>query len=98
MDRFRKHLYAGIMTSKEFFTYMLSCRDGSFYTGWTTDLEKRLRVHNTGKGARYTRSRLPVKLLASWEFSTQAEAMRFENQVKRLSRAEKLALIAEAEA
>jgi putative endonuclease len=86
------------MTSKKFFTYMLCCRDGSLYTGWTTDLAKRLHAHNTGKGARYTRSRLPVELLASWTFDTQTEAMRFEHQVKRLSRTQKLALVTETQA
>lgn len=82
------------MMGKEsaFFTYILSCADGTLYTGWTTDLEKRLEVHNAGKGARYTRARLPVSLLASWTFEDRSQAMRFEWEIKQLSRSEKLAL------
>ena len=73
--------------------YMLRCADGSLYTGWTTDLERRLRTHNAGKGAKYTRSRLPVELVYREEFETRGEAMRREWQLKQLSRAEKLALL-----
>ena len=73
--------------------YMLRCADGSLYTGWTTDLERRLRTHNAGKGAKYTRSRLPVELVYREEFETRGEAMRRECQLKQLSRAEKLALL-----
>jgi len=67
--------------------------DGTLYCGWTTDTAQRLEAHNAGKGAKYTRARRPVKLLAQWCFETKAEAMRFEYQVKRLSRQQKLALI-----
>ena len=73
--------------------YMLRCADGSLYTGWTKDLERRLRTHNAGKGAKYTRSRLPVELVYREEFETRGEAMRRECQLKQLSRAEKLALL-----
>ncbi len=73
--------------------YMLRCADGSLYTGWTKDLERRLRTHNAGKGAKYTRSRLPVELVYREEFETRGEAMRREWQLKQLSRAEKLALL-----
>jgi putative endonuclease len=66
-----------------FYCYMLECRDGSFYIGWTIDLEKRLQVHNSGKGARYTRSRLPVTLVYYEELDSQADAMRRERVFKK---------------
>ena len=77
-----------------FFTYILQCADNSLYTGWTPDIEQRLLAHNSGKGARYTRARLPVQLVGKWQFDSKQEAMRFEWRVKQLSRQEKLALIA----
>lgn len=78
---------------KGFYTYILSCGDGTLYTGWTVNLPNRIQAHNAGKGARYTRARLPVKLLGSWAFDSQSEAMRFEYHLKKLSRTEKLALL-----
>lgn len=75
------------------FTYMLQCADGSFYTGWTTDLEARLKVHNEGKGARYTRSRLPVQLVY-WETQPgRSEAQRREALIRKLKRKQKEQLI-----
>ncbi len=71
------------------YTYILRCRDGSLYTGWTTDIEKRVRMHNEGKGAKYTRSRRPVKLVYYETFGTKEEAMSRENAIKRLSKKEK---------
>ncbi len=76
------------------YVYILSCGDGTFYTGWTTDLEKRVKVHNQGKGAKYTRSRLPVKLLYSEEYSEKGEALRREAAIKKLTRRQKEKLIA----
>lgn len=76
-----------------FYTYLLRCADETLYCGWTTDLQHRLTQHNAGKGAKYTRARLPVCLTAYWQFASKAEAMRFEYEVKRLSRKQKLALI-----
>lgn len=73
---------------------MLRCADGTLYTGWTTDLEKRLRSHNEGAGAKYTRTRRPVALLYWETYATREEAMRRECAIKRLTRAEKLALAA----
>lgn len=73
--------------------YMLRCGDGSLYTGWTNDLEKRLKSHAAGKGAKYTRSRLPVALVYRERCADRSEAMRRECELKRLSRAQKLALI-----
>ena len=75
------------------YTYMLRCGDGTLYTGWTNDLEKRLAAHNAGKGGKYTRSRLPVELAYYEEHETKEEAMRREWQIKQLTREEKLALI-----
>jgi len=80
----------------EFFTYILACADGTLYAGWTTEPQRRLEQHNLGKGAKYTRTRLPVTLKATWQFETKTEAMRFEWQLKRMTRAQKLKLIAQA--
>lgn len=74
---------------------MLRCADGSLYTGWTTDPERRLKAHNGGRGAKYTRSRRPVELVYLEQWDTPREAMRREWQLKQLSRAEKLKLIEE---
>ncbi len=75
------------------FTYILKCRDGSLYTGWTNDLERRVKAHNAGKGAKYTKSRRPVELVYFEAFSTKQEAMRREWEIKQLSRVEKCKLI-----
>ncbi|MGN0985643.1 MAG: GIY-YIG nuclease family protein [Candidatus Enterenecus sp.] len=75
------------------YCYILRCGDGSLYTGWTNDLAKRLATHSAGKGGKYTRSRLPVELVYYEEYETKEEAMAREWAVKRLTRAEKLALI-----
>jgi putative endonuclease len=75
------------------YTYILLCADGTFYTGWTNDLEKRVAAHNAGKGAKYTRSRLPVKLVYYESFETKNEAMSREVKIKRLTRSAKEALI-----
>lgn len=76
-------------------TYILECRDHSLYTGWTNDLDRRLKQHNAGEGARYTRSRRPVKLVYYEIHQTKEEAMKREYAIKRLTRAQKLALIRE---
>jgi putative endonuclease len=75
------------------YAYLLECADGTLYTGWTNDLEKRLSVHNAGQGSRYTRVRLPVKLVFYRAFDNKVEAMRFESRVKLLSRRQKEQLI-----
>jgi len=79
------------------YAYILRCGDGSLYTGWTNDLEKRLAAHGSGKGGRYTRSRLPVELVYHEVFETKEEAMSREWHIKKLSREEKLRLISEKE-
>ncbi len=76
-----------------FYTYLLTCADGTLYCGWTLDPQQRLAAHNAGKGAKYTKTRLPVQLAATWVFESKNEAMRFEYQLKRLPRKQKLALI-----
>ena len=76
------------------YTYILKCADNTFYTGWTTNLENRLKTHNQGKGAKYTRSRLPVILLYYEEFQTKEEAMHREAAIKKLIRSQKERLIA----
>ena len=75
------------------YVYILECFDKNLYTGFTNNLEKRVRVHNSGKGAKYTRCRLPVKLVYYEEFETKSEAMKREYSIKQLSRVEKSNLI-----
>jgi putative endonuclease len=75
--------------------YMLRCSDGSLYTGWTNDMARRLATHSAGKASRYTASRLPVELAFAQAMDDRGDAMREELRLKRLSRAQKLALIAE---
>jgi putative endonuclease len=76
--------------------YMLRCRDGSLYTGWSNDLERRLARHSIGKASRYTASRLPVELAFAVSMPDRGAAMREELRIKRLSRSEKLALVEQA--
>lgn len=76
-----------------YYVYMLRCGDGTLYTGYTDHLERRLAVHNAGKGAKYTRSRLPVELVYWETFSNKSSALRREYAIKQLPRKEKLALI-----
>ena len=75
------------------YTYILRCSDGSLYTGWTNDIKKRLKVHNDGKGAKYTKGRRPVILVHVEEFDTKNEAMKREYEIKHMSREEKEKLL-----
>lgn len=75
------------------YTYIVECSDGTFYTGWTNNIEKRIKTHNAKKGGKYTRTRTPVKLVYVESFPTKQEAMRREVQIKRMSRQEKEELI-----
>lgn len=75
------------------YTYILKCSDNTLYTGWTNDLEKRLKAHNAGKGAKYTKTRLPVEIVYYESFENKIDAMKREYAIKQLSRKEKLALI-----
>ena len=74
--------------------YLLHCRDGSLYCGWTSDLERRLTAHSSGRGSRYTASRLPVSLALAQPMGDHSAARREEARIKRLTRSEKLALVA----
>lgn len=91
----------GIMTYREggvavaWCVYILRCRDGSLYTGCTNDIAHRLAVHQSGKGAKYTRSRLPVCLVYQEEVAGRSEALRRESAIKRLTREQKLRLLTE---
>lgn len=78
-----------------YYTYMVLCNDNSLYTGYTDNLVKRIKAHNSGKGARYTRSRRPVKLVYWQSFATKQEAMSREAYLKQWSREEKLRLLPE---
>ena len=78
---------------KRNYTYMVKCSDGTLYTGWTTDLEHRVKAHNDGEGAKYTRSRRPVELVYYEEYGTKAEAMKREYSIKQLTRKQKEKLI-----
>ena len=75
------------------YTYILRCADGTLYTGWTNDLDKRIRDHAAGKGGKYTRSRLPVALVYAEKHENRHEAMSREWHIKRMTRREKLGLI-----
>lgn len=77
------------------YVYLLRCADGSLYCGWTTDPETRLKEHNSGHGAKYTRSRLPAELVYCEAYEDRHEARSREWHIKRLSRKQKLELIAE---
>lgn len=75
------------------FVYMLRCKDGSLYTGWTNDLEHRLAMHSSGRGAKYTRGRGPLELVYSEELPDKEAALRRECAIKKLRREQKLALV-----
>ncbi len=79
------------------YCYLLACADGTYYAGWTTDPARRLRQHNDGRGARYTRSRRPVRLVYVEALPDRTSAMKRERALKRLSHQEKTDLIARAE-
>ncbi len=76
-----------------FYVYILKCGDNSLYTGYTVDLDERLKCHNDGKGAKYTRGRLPVEMVYSEVLETKSDAMKRECSIKKLSKAQKLKLI-----
>ena len=76
------------------YVYLLRCADGSLYCGWTTDVDRRLRMHQRGKASRYTSTRLPVELAGVIPVADRSAALREEARIKRLPRADKLRLIA----
>jgi putative endonuclease len=75
--------------------YLLECADNTLYCGITNDIPKRLKTHNQGKGAKYTRVRLPVKLVYQHSTETKSEALKLEIKIKKMKRAEKLKLLSE---
>ena len=77
------------------YVYIVECSDGTFYTAWTNNLEKRIDMHSNGTGAKYTRGRGPVKLVYCAEFDRKEDAMRREYHIKKLSRQQKLLLMNE---
>ncbi len=79
--------------SRRFYCYLLECSDGSYYTGWTTDPRRRATEHNAGRGARYTRARRPVRLVYVEALPTRSAAQQREYHLRKLSHAEKRALI-----
>lgn len=76
-----------------YYVYIILCKGGSFYTGSTGDLDKRMKLHINGKGAKYTKMHRPKKIVYSEEFGSRAEAMRREKSIKRLNHRKKLQLI-----
>ena len=94
MALIRRNLKRFIMDHKAYM-YVLECRDGSYYTGYTTDVRRRLAVHNSGKGAKYTRARLPVKLIYAQGFASKEEAMSAEALLKRKKRLQKERFLSE---
>lgn len=78
---------------KHYYVYILRCADDTFYTGYTTNLENRLKTHNKGIASKYTRSRLPVTMIYSESYVEKTEALKREYQIKQLSRSEKEMLI-----
>jgi putative endonuclease len=76
-----------------YFVYILECADQTLYTGWTTDVNRRLAAHNAGRGARYTHQRGPVRLVYQEEVTDHSAALKREQQIKRLSRTAKLKLV-----
>lgn len=84
-----------VMKNMENVTYIVKCRDGSLYTGWTNNIDRRIRMHNEGKGAKYTRARRPVELVYLEAFDSKEKAMSREARIKQLTKKEKLLLIEE---
>ncbi|MFZ7121875.1 MAG: GIY-YIG nuclease family protein [Eubacteriaceae bacterium] len=76
-----------------FYVYMLRCNDNSLYTGWTTDLDRRLKEHNKGTGAKYTRAKLPVKLVYHEQLNSKSDAIKREYQIKQLKKIQKEKLV-----
>ncbi len=81
------------MEVKKNYTYMVRCKDGSLYTGWTNNLEKRLQAHNEGSGAKYTKTRRPVELVYYEEYESKTQAMKREYEIKQLPKKKKEELL-----
>ena len=87
------------LENKKHFIYIVECSDGSYYTGYTTNIQRRLNEHNYSfkRGAKYTRSRRPVKLIHTEEFPTRSQALKREHAIKKLSRKKKQLIINESQ-
>ena len=81
------------MTGRDHYVYVLECADGTLYTGYTTDVDRRVAEHDAGEGAKYTRGRTPVEVVLTEGFDSRAAAMRREHELKALSRRAKERLI-----
>lgn len=81
------------MTEKKWYVYILRCGDGSLYTGMTDDVARRLEMHRSGKGAKYTRGRGPLELVRQEEIETRSQALHREAEIKSMTRQQKLALL-----
>lgn len=90
-----KRKYEG--ASPMYFVYIIKCSDETYYTGYTNNIEKRLKAHNEGKGAKYTRSRVPVELVYSESYENKGDALRREYAIKKLTRKQKEKLIIQSE-
>jgi putative endonuclease len=82
-----------ILRKSKYWVYIVQCRDGTYYTGYTKDLEKRIALHNNGAGAKYLRKNLPVKLVYAKEYHYYKNALNAERRIKKLTRAQKERLI-----
>lgn len=80
-----------------YYVYIVKCRDSSLYCGYTNDIEKRIKTHNDGLGAKYTKSRLPVRLVYFEEAETKSDALKREAAIKKLTKKQKLVLISKGE-
>lgn len=89
----RKKIRRTFRTDGTFFVYILECADGSYYTGYTNDLVARLKLHNSGRGAKYVRSRCPARLVFHKKFMDYRLAMAEERRIKKLSRPDKVKLV-----
>ncbi|MBI3359620.1 MAG: GIY-YIG nuclease family protein [Chloroflexi bacterium] len=83
----------GVKDNRSYYCYIVECADGTFYTGWSVDVETRVKAHNAGRGARYTRARRPVKLVYSERQPSHAAALRREAAIKQWPRARKRQLV-----
>lgn len=81
------------MPTKIWSLYVVECSDGTLYTGISTDVDKRIRAHNLGKGAKYTQGRCPVMLLMSWQIGSRSDASKAELNFKKNTRSQKLTLL-----
>ena len=91
MGGFFEEIYLGDIIM--YYIYIVRCQDDTYYTGFTNNIEKRIRAHNEKKGAKYTRGRTPVKLIYYEEFESKTEALKREYEVKKLSRKQKELLV-----